>query len=55
MVNSFSRKRDNPEYAGIDPDEDKVFKNLGVNREMIEEFESDLGKNMEDVMRMLTN
>jgi putative nucleotidyltransferase with HDIG domain len=53
LVCSFYKKKDDPGYKGIDPDSDRVFKNLGITRKMIEAFQSELEKNMEDVMRML--
>lgn len=52
LVTSFARKKEDPRSEGIDPNSNPVFKNLGITQTMIDGFQVELEKNMEDLMRM---
>jgi putative nucleotidyltransferase with HDIG domain len=53
LVTSFARKKDDPRLKGIDPNSDRIFRDLGITEMMIDGFQAELEKNMEDVIRML--
>jgi putative nucleotidyltransferase with HDIG domain len=39
----------------FDPESDPIFRSIGINRKMIDSFQTELDKNMEDIMRMLAS
>lgn len=53
LAKSWAGIQENPRFRGVDTDTDPVFKKFGITGKMIEEFQTELGSNMEGVRKVL--